>query len=380
MNVAQLLKNQNARREIYPDLDPELSFSDYITACKSYIQAKRPDLQQDFYEHILEANAPFELYPMSHTHSAGVLLIHGLFDSPFTMHDIGSYLQSQHIPSKAILLPGHGTVTDDLLQVTQQNWIDAVQYGITALKKEVEQVYLIGYSTGAILSLYHAFQNKEIAGVILIAPVIKMKKIADILINCNRVFSLLNKPNNLIYQEPELDYVRYQSFHFHPIAQVHRLTQEIDQLRKQKLTCPILTIMSERDETVSAAAAIKFFKQQNHPDNILWLYSAKTNRKSLKNIILRPSSYPEKNIYSISHLAMLYSPENAHYGEQGDYIYASKPDKIHRDGAYNRITVQLNNWAYERGLCTHKIRTLTYNPDFEEMAKAICGFIKNNKR
>src|SRR3990167_8310870 len=129
------------------------SFADYMTTERQRIQSRRLDLNTNHAADIVNANAPFELYPNPHPTSTklpyAALLLHGLFDCPFTMREIGTALQQQGIASKALLLPGHGTVPADLLTVSYQDWATAVHYGVNILEQEAEKIILIGYSTGA---------------------------------------------------------------------------------------------------------------------------------------------------------------------------------------------------------------------------------------
>src|SRR5262249_50854380 len=152
--------------------------------CKNLIRKNRPDLKENPHaELVVETNSPFELLPPRHIPGNkikyGALLVHGLFDSPFLMRDIGTFLQSHGILARAILLPGHGIVPGNLLNVDYKDWIQTVNYGIATLEKDVEHIFLVGFSTGASLSLYHALQNPKIAGLLLASPAIKIRSAID---------------------------------------------------------------------------------------------------------------------------------------------------------------------------------------------------------
>ena len=145
----------------YPIDNLDLHFTDYIHLTKKTIAEHRVDLHQ-YRELIIEANSPFELRPTNPIVSTqtptkmkyGALLIHGLLDSPFIMKDAGLHLQSQGLLVRSILLPGHGTVPGSLLNVKYEDWLQAVRYGIASLAKDVEHIFLVGFSTGASLSIY----------------------------------------------------------------------------------------------------------------------------------------------------------------------------------------------------------------------------------
>jgi len=115
----------------YPIYDLNLSFADYILQCKDLIRKTRRDLANSpDPEKIIEDNSPFELIPKSAGNKKiryGALLIHGLLDSPFVMRDIGAELQEQGLLVRSILLPGHGTVPGALLNVTYEDWLQALR-------------------------------------------------------------------------------------------------------------------------------------------------------------------------------------------------------------------------------------------------------------
>ena len=137
----------------YPSHHSELAYQDYITQCQTLVKQHRLDLHEPQAEHIITANTPFELYPpqpIAASHPGkkakyGALLIHGLFDSPFSLRDIGSQLQAHGILARGILLPGHGITPGCMLSATHQDWIQSIRYGVDSLAQEVEQVFLIGF-------------------------------------------------------------------------------------------------------------------------------------------------------------------------------------------------------------------------------------------
>ena len=74
-----------------------LSFADYIQHTRKIISSARVDLNSDPSESIIKANSPFELMP-THLNSSvntGVLMIHGLYDSPYSQQDLGHYFANK---------------------------------------------------------------------------------------------------------------------------------------------------------------------------------------------------------------------------------------------------------------------------------------------
>jgi esterase/lipase len=349
------------------------------------IAKRRSDLNQSQPNHqlILEANAPYELYPEQPLRSNtrlkfGVLLLHGLLDCPFSLKDIGLSLQKQGILCRAILLPGHGTKPDDLLHVTYQDWIHAVQYGIESLRQEVEHLYLIGYSTGAALSLYQGLKNTPLSGIVLLSPAIRINTPITLAAAWHGFLRKINKNSSpWLIKEDEIDYAKYKSIPLNAVNQVAQLTDVIHALREQQSLDPtVLAIISRDDETVSSQSAIRFFSGLENPANRMFLYTSSTQPLSDTRIITRPSRYTHLHIRSFSHTAIPFAPTNVHYGQHGDYRYASHPHSTqYVYGPYNPLETLTYDSLYKYHLAKRTRRELTYNPDFEFMAKTITDFI-----
>ncbi len=109
----------------------------------------------------------------------GVLLIHGLGDSPFSFVDIGHALAEKNVLVRTVLLPGHGSKPEDLLHTRFAEWQTLVETQIALLKQEVDDVYIGGFSTGANLALLAALRDDEIAGVMLFSPAFKSDEALD---------------------------------------------------------------------------------------------------------------------------------------------------------------------------------------------------------
>jgi esterase/lipase len=358
-----------------PMIDNNMSFEDYIAACRALIKSRRTDLTPENNDKIIDANAPFEL-PVANP-SAGVLFIHGLLDSPFTARDICTGLQTSGVLCRAMLLPGHGTTPNDLLTIRFEDWLQAVRYNIESLSKEVEHIYLIGYSTGALLSIHYALQNQKIAGVILLSPAIRIKKVLDLALNLHQSGRVLSKEKEWVHQVKEIDYAKYRSVCFNAALQVKTLAQLVaTELEATPLACPVLMIVSEDDETISCDAAINFFTNTHHAHSQLVVYSTVNSAYIDKRTITRNSHYPEWHIDNFSHVAIPFAPTNPHYGQTGDYALASHSNtRKYTYRGYNRAIEKTYEGLYRLGLIKRMPHELTYNPDFSFMMERIKSFI-----
>ncbi|HSW69457.1 MAG TPA: alpha/beta hydrolase [Gammaproteobacteria bacterium] len=360
----------------YPIYDFNLNFSAYIKQSEEIIRKTRQDLGQD-HESIIKNNAPFELQPHHSKPQSAALLIHGLLDSPFIMRDIGNYLQSQGLLVRSIMLPGHSTVPGALLNTDYTEWLQAVQYGVGTLKRDgVEKIFLVGFSTGADLSICHAVNDPAIAGIIMIAPALKINSPFAFMSNWYRAFNWAGDRTKWFFISEEFDSVKYQSVTFNAIYQVYRLGLLLQKISPEKLAhCPLLMALSYEDKIVCSKMNMEYFQKTTHPLTRILVYSNKSLKFSDKRIILRNSVYPDMNILNFCHITLPVSPDNPHYGKDGDYILASHLEKNVRYGAFDKLDMCFYNTLRKMHLSPYRYERLTFNPDFEFMKNQMGDFI-----
>lgn len=361
---------QNTHIE-YPIYDLDLNFSDYIAKTKKIIAEYRTNPWS------IEANSPFEYKPTEKPHR-GALLIHGLFTSPFVMQDIGKVLQQQGLLVRSILLPGHGTIPGALLNVRYQDWIQTLNYGIASLQKEVQDIFLVGFSTGANLCYLHALTNPtQVKGLILLAPAFKIRNRFDFLTKAHCAISWAFPRAKWFEVGEEIDETKYSSIPYNALYQLHLLTKLTQSVSKTKLMeTPLLIALSEGDRLVSTPVSLRYFAKTTNDLNRLILYSRNNKEYADKRIIIRHSHYPEFNIKDFSHFAMPNSPDNPHYGKQGDIAVAF--EKENKNYVYGELTktIDLFYKVLLKLKLTHKqLRRLTYNPDFAFLSEQVAKFL-----
>jgi len=370
----------------YPINDLDLSFSEYIAECKQIITNTRIDLTPNTAEQIINANTPFELRPVGQTNKIkrGALLIHGLLDSPFHLRDIGLHLQKEGVLARSVLLPGHGTVPGALLHTHYHQWLQTVRYGIHSLAKEVDQVFLVGESTGASLALSMAARDGvDITGIIVISPALKIRSILSPLAGLHQPFAKIWPRTAWLHiaKNETKNYAKYKSIPFNAVQQVYTLSQEIKKNQSpSQPTCPIFFALSQDDQVICPHAIIRFFNQHKNPHSRLLLYAnPKSNHFTDSRITVRSSFFPEMRIVNFSHIAIHISPDNPYYGKNGSYYDASHVDEKNNFtyGEFLRPDIQLNDLLLKLKLSRKQYQRLTFNPDFEFLKSAIHQFIKN---
>jgi alpha-beta hydrolase superfamily lysophospholipase len=204
---------------------------------------------------------------------ASALLLHGMSDSPYSLHNMAKKLHQTGVHVVGLRIPGHGTAPSGLLHVTWQDMAAAVQIAMrhVAERAHGQPVYIVGYSNGAALAVNYALDAVADSSLppadrlVLFSPEIGISKAAAFAVWQARLGVLLGL-NKLVWNSllPEYDPYKYGSFAINAADVAYRLTDQIQQqitmLGKQdKLNNvpPILAFSSIVDATVLAPALIQ---------------------------------------------------------------------------------------------------------------------------
>ena len=335
---------------------------------------------------IVEGNAPFELHPkegystgQSKPYKRGILLTHGLTDSPYFMRYLGSFFAHNGFRVMAILLPGHGTQPGDMLDANWQEWAKTLAYGIEQLSKEVDEIYLAGYSTGGSLSVYHSLSDSRVRGLFLFSPAFKVSPRAAFA-NWHRFYSWLMPSAKWLTICPDRDIYKYESVTKQAVAQAYELTCKLNRkLQREKIRIPVFAAASLEDTTVCTSATVDFIANVEHPASHMVLYSADAKAPASDKVELVNSVLPELKILGFSHICIVIPATDVHYGAKGEYCnclhyYPNEMEKYvacieHPEQAILGETTRKN-------LSSGLLRRLTYNPKFAELEAAMQRFIE----
>jgi alpha-beta hydrolase superfamily lysophospholipase len=204
---------------------------------------------------------------------AGVLLLHGMSDSPYSLRSLGQRLHALGAAVIGLRLPGHGTAPSGLVDVHWEDMAAAVRLAVERLHEQApgRPLFIVGYSNGAALAVHYALATLEddsrpkVERLVLISPAIGVTKAAALAIWQARIGRLLGLEklawNSIL---PEYDPFKYGSFSVNAGDMVYRLTGEI-QSRLDALEGtgsldrfpPVLAFQSVVDATVSVPALVR---------------------------------------------------------------------------------------------------------------------------
>ena len=216
-------------------------------------------------------NRSFELIPKKTR--GGVLMLHGLTDSPYSMRHLANFFQSHGFYVLALRMPGHGTIPGELIDATWQDWMAATRMGAKHVRMKLEQnqpLHIVGYSNGGALAVKYALNAIEEPNLpkpdnlILLSPMLGVTFFSRFT-DWHKVLSWIPYFEKFRWLNvlPEFDPFKYNSFPKAAGKQTFLLTREINkQLIKFTKTGEIeqlpsiLTFQSLVDATVLTSAIV----------------------------------------------------------------------------------------------------------------------------
>lgn len=215
-------------------------------------------------------NRSFELPSPNPT--AGVLLLHGLSDSPYSLRQLGTRLHQSGAWVTGLRIPGHGTAPSGLVWVKWQDMAAAVRIAARHVRQQIgdKPLYVIGYSNGGGLTVNYtleALADPKLplpTGIVLVSPEIGVTPAAGYASWQAKLGRWLNLPK-LAWSSlgPEFDPFKYVSFAVNGGTIAYDVTGQIQQKLDEAAADgtlprfpPAIAFQSMVDATVSVPALI----------------------------------------------------------------------------------------------------------------------------
>ena len=197
----------------------------------------------------------------------GVLLLHGLSDSPYSLRKLGQRLHAEGYTVVWLRLPGHGTNPRALADVSWKDWTSAVKIAVRGLRELIPSdapLILAGYSNGGALSVDYALSavNDESLptpdAVVLFSPMIGINPLARIT-QLYHTVALVSRNQKAQWSSinAEIDPFKYSSWPMNANVQAWAVTQAVERklaaLKKSgrmRELPPILAMQSVVDSSV----------------------------------------------------------------------------------------------------------------------------------
>ncbi|TRO35171.1 alpha/beta fold hydrolase [Pseudomonas sp. ALS1131] len=347
-----------------------VSFADYRSSSLKLLATERQQFSNNADE--LQWNAPQEWQPAPSQPGTkprkGVLLVHGLGDSPWSFHDLAPQLASQGFLVRTILLPGHGTHPEDLLDVTAEQWQEVVYEQAQTLEQDVDgPVYLGGFSTGANLVLDYAYGHPEIAGLILVSPGFKSFPFGWLAPMLSHIRPWLVSPDGSVKNQTP---VRYMNVPTNAYAQFYRTSALAQELLTQPYNKPVFMVVAQHDSVIDTDYLLDVFQHSfTHPQSrLIWYGTPPEGLHADHRVLVKVDRIPAQRISQFSHMGLLFSPSNPLYGGDGSLriclnSLSSQDTQACEDG----VQTWYSDWGYREDGKIHA--RLTFNPYFDWQTK-----------
>ena len=387
------------------DFSSDQPYTDYLVAARAHINAQNPKasmpcpittstsrrLYADKPLKIVDLITPFEL--KADNEKAAVLLIHGLTDSPYLFHDLANSFVDQGISVRTLLLPGHGTAAEALVDIDQADWRQAASYAIKSMLNDFDNVYLGGFSTGGALVVDYLNRNtlneteqQKLKGVMLWSPASEAKS------GMAWAAKYVSWFSDYLDEAADIDFAKYESFPANAGAQVHALMKRIEPEELKGLrNTPFFVVASEVDQTIETDATVNILAHwhaQNgaaqSQDRLVYYTASKVEDQlnalpnSLKTVTTFSCAgqvYCE-NVLDIAHISPTNAPSNLHYGWQGSYRNCEHLTGTELFGSCKTASAVTLGELTEANLETiPNLQRLTFNPYYEQMLEQIQVFV-----
>lgn len=243
----------------------------------------------------------------------GVLLLHGLSDSPYSVRALAEWFHARGFLALGLRLPGHGAAPSGLHDVRREDLDAAVRLGARAVREAIgpdRPLVVVGYSMGAALAVDYELARAagealpRPAALVLLSPAIGVSRAAAFARLQGRLEPIPGLEgaawNSIL---PEYDPYKFNSFAVNGAHQMFRVTRSIgarlDALagpRGVAGIAPILAFQSVADGTVSTRAVVDaLFRRLAPGGHALVLFDI--NRYSAALSLMLPSARePRENL------------------------------------------------------------------------------------
>ncbi len=183
---------------------------------------------------------------------AGALVVHGFTDNPHSMRPLANALAGAGLSVEAPLLPGHGTSVQDMVPTRWADWSGAVEEAYGELSARCSKVAVVGLSMGGTLSCWLAERHDEIAGLVLVNPLVRSippDQVAAVRSLVEAGETLLDGIGSDI-ADPTVTELSYDRTPLEPLLSLLGGAEEVGS-DLGRIGCPVLLFSSRDDHVVS---------------------------------------------------------------------------------------------------------------------------------
>jgi len=298
------------------------SFPAYAAAVEEQLRQHRVPFDAEQAELEIDRAKPIQFEPepeCTGQKARGIaILVHGLSDTAFAMNDVGRVIASECFIARTVLLPGHGTRAGDLLTTDLTDWQTTVSELVNQAAAEHNNIVLGGFSLGAVLTLANALdEDSPVDALMAFSPAYTLSsyKLA-------RYAPYVRLFRPWVDRELPDDYVRYEAMPMRGVAEtVNAMKLMYNRLARRKtIDIPLLMVQSMDDAVILPHDNMRLFQTHAvHPKSRIVNFYTDQNTNNDANTLWVRGDNESMRVLGISHVGVANSPQNVHYGINGDY-------------------------------------------------------------
>ncbi|MBP8250789.1 MAG: alpha/beta fold hydrolase [Herpetosiphon sp.] len=228
------------------------------------------------------------IIPNSHRHfdsasavecqKLGCLILHGFTSHADSVNRVPVRLAPYHVPYRMPYLRGHGTQPEDLRGVTWHDWYADARAALHDLRRDVDQVVVIGLSMGGLVANHlTAAHPNDIVGVVSVAAALRFyHKHAD---RARYVAPFLpmwgdeNRDMGVGWHDQETGRLHgnYRRFPPRTFVSLWKYARVVER-QLPRITQPILVMHSRADRTIPLQAAQIIYDRVSSSDKELIIF------------------------------------------------------------------------------------------------------------
>lgn len=186
---------------------------------------------------------------------AGVLVIHGFTGTPQSMRPLAEAFADAGFTVELPLLPGHGTVVEDMVSTGWADWSAAAEQAYQDLAGRCSKVVVAGLSMGGTLAVWLAANHPEIAGLVAVnamvdPPAPDLRELLAGMLEAGPVMPGIGSD----VADPDVAELAYDGA---PVQPLLSMFDALDELagRLGDIACPVIIFTSTNDHVVAPVSS-----------------------------------------------------------------------------------------------------------------------------
>jgi carboxylesterase len=200
----------------------------------------------------------------------GVLLSHGYTATTAEVRPLARRLHKQGYTVSGLLLPGHGSDPHELNRCRWPDWVGAFAAAYRHLTARCRRVFVGGESMGALLALYLASEQPQIAGILAYAPALRIPRMTTLKAHLAAPFIPAVPKRTLHYDAAG----QWQGYKVNPLAAFLQLTHLQRHVRRRLsgIRQPLLIVQGRLDTVIDLTGVGQLYREIGSPVKELhWL-------------------------------------------------------------------------------------------------------------